>query len=158
MFLSCLCCWTNTEMFIDCSILLYFTSMFSQFGIPLTLSLLAPLLVCAGCTQSCVSDICRKVWLLCAAVCLNSLTKKHLVCKAELEPRSAAETLQLEFPLPLSAHFLHQALSMLKQTLQFSSIFNYCSYACVSVCVDERVKDRECVESFLSRNFLSRND
>lgn len=42
-------------------------------------------------------------WLLCVAARLNGLTMGHLVRKAELEPSSAAETLQLELPLPLSS-------------------------------------------------------
>lgn len=148
--LCAVCCWINKEVFTDRCISLYFTRFFSHV-IPLTISLLPSLLVCAGCRQSCVSDIAGKSgktnWFLCAAVGLNSLTMGHLVCKAELEPSSAAETLQLELPLPICSVPPSFSLHVETRTAVFITLQLLLIRVCVCVClsVDEWVKETKCM-------------
>lgn len=82
--------------------------------------------------------------LLHTAVCLNSLPKRLLVCKAKLEPSSAAETLQLELHSPLC--------SVPPQSLSFSLslhvdtdavVFTLLQYlhSCLYVCMSGWTRD-----------------
>lgn len=127
----------------------------SQSGIPLKLSLLPPVLVCGGCVW-CLQESLERQTNCCVLLSLWTALQRGICC---VKPSwSLPQQLRLCScsSLCLSAQFLHHTLSMLKQTLQFSSLFNY--YLSMCVYVDEWMKERECMESSLSRNGLSCND